>query len=373
MKRRALTDAERIAWLRLARTPSVGPVTFAGLIARFGDAGAALDALPGLVRRGGGSAPLRIPSHADAEREIAMMERMRGRLIAWCEPDFPSALAALDPPPAVIAVIGAPDLLTKPCVAIVGARNASAAGLRMASTLARELGAAGYVVVSGLARGIDGAAHQASLDSGTVAVVAGGPDHIYPPEHEALYRDIATRGAIVSENAPGYRATARDFPRRNRLVSGLSLGVVVVEAAQKSGTLITARLAGEQGREVMAVPGSPLDPRAKGTNRLLRDGAALVETAQDVIETLGSARRILSAPENGDAYAPLAVTEDEEADAVRDRILELLSPTPVARDELARLAGARPAAALAALIELELAGRAVLLPGGFAVLAIAPD
>lgn len=369
MTPRALSHVERADWLRLARTPTVGPVTFAGLIARYGDAAAALDALPGLARRGGAGAPLRIPGRDAAEREMAALEARDGRVIASCEPDFPPLLAALDPPPPCIGIIGAAHLLTKPAVAIVGARNASAAGLRMASTLARELGEAGYLVVSGLARGIDGAAHQAGLETGTAAVVAGGPDHIYPPEHEALYREIAARGVIVSENAPGYRATARDFPRRNRLVSGLSLGVVVVEAAQKSGTLITARLAGEQGREVMAVPGSPLDPRAKGTNRLLRDGAALVETAQDVIDALAQVRP-LGAWEGGAEYASQSLSAMEaEADAARSRILELLSPTPMPRDELARLAGVRSGVALAALMELELAGRATLYPGGLAALS----
>lgn len=370
MKRRELSGAERADWLRLARTPTVGPVTFAELIARYGEAGAALEALPGLARRGGGGAPLRVPGRDAAEREMAALESLGGRVIAACEPDFPQLLAALDPPPPVISVIGAARLLTRSAVAIVGARNASAAGLRMASTLARELGEAGYLVVSGLARGIDGAAHQASLETGTAAVVAGGPDHIYPPEHEALYREIAVRGAVVSENALGYRATARDFPRRNRLVSGLSLGVVVVEAAQKSGTLITARMAGEQGREVMAVPGSPLDPRAKGTNRLLRDGAALVETAQDVIDTLSQISPV-RAWEGGTEYdGPLPSEMEAEADAARDRILELLSPVPMPRDELARLAGVRPGVALAVLVELELAGRARLYPGGLAALSV---
>ncbi len=367
MKRRALAGAERADWLRLARTPRVGPVTFAALIERFGGAGEALDALPGMARRGGGAAP-KIPPRESAEREIAAVEAMGGRVLAACEPDFPEGLAALDPPPPTIALIGGAHVLARPCVAIVGARNASAAGLRMATMLARELGEAGYCVVSGMARGIDGAAHQAALPSGTAAVLAGGPDHIYPPEHDDLYSRIAAEGVVVSENAPGYRAGARDFPRRNRLVSGLSLGVVVVEAAQRSGTLITARLAGEQGREVMAVPGSPLDPRAKGTNRLLRDGAALVETAQDVIDALSAARPI-RAFEDGEDWGAAADegASQAEADAARDRILELLSPAPTSRDELARLAGVRPAAAFAALMELELAGRAELLPGGMAV------
>ncbi len=374
MMRRALSEAERIDWLRLTRTQRVGPVTFSALIARYGGAAEALDALPRLARRGGAGAPPSIPARETALREIEMVERLGGRLLAACEPDFPPLLAALDPPPPTIAVLGAVHLLTRPCVAIVGARNASAAGLRMAATLARELGEAGYTVVSGLARGIDGAAHQASLETGAAAVLAGGPDDIYPPEHQALYAEIVQRGALVSENAPGYRATARDFPRRNRLVSGLSLGVVVVEAAQRSGTLITARLAGEQGREVMAVPGSPLDPRAKGTNRLLRDGAALVETAQDVIDALA---RTGPGPlaEDAPSYDPPASGDavDSEADTARDRILELLSPTPMPRDELARLAGVRPAVAFAALMELELAGRATLYPGGLAALAYPAD
>lgn len=365
---RTLSAAERADWLRLARTPSVGPVTFAAVMQRCGDAASAIERLPDLARRGGRAKPLRIPGRDVAEREIAALEKAGGRLIASVEPDFPPALAALDPPPPVISVIGAAHLMTRPCVAIVGARNASAAGLRMAETLARDVGAAGYTVVSGLARGVDGAAHRAALESGTVAVLAGGPDHIYPPEHEGLYREIARQGALVSENALGYRASARDFPRRNRLVSGLSLGVVVVEAAHRSGTLITARLAGEQGREVMAVPGSPLDPRAKGTNGLLRDGAALIESAQDVLDVLAQARPA-RAQEPDELFRDAASGEamDQEADTARDRILELLSSTPTSRDELARLSGYRPAAVFAALVELELAGRAELYPGGFAV------
>jgi len=359
--RRTLDAGEKRDWLRLARTPSVGPVTFAALIARYDDAAAALDALPGLARRAGGTVP-RIPGAAEIERELERIDRLSGRILAAIEPDYPDALAALDSPPPVLTVIGDPGLLARDCAAIVGARNASAAGLRLAGDFARGLGEAGVTVVSGMARGVDSAAHAAALETGTAAVLAGGVDHVYPPEAEALYRDIAARGAVLSERRLGRQATARDFPRRNRLVSGLSLGVVVLEAATRSGSLITARLAGEQGREVMAVPGSPLDPRAAGTNRLIRDGAALVRSADDVLDVL---RNLPRAPlrEPDEPFDEPPAAPDESA---RETVLELLSPAPVHRDEIARQSGLPAAAVFAALVELEIAGLAVLEPGGTA-------
>jgi len=359
----ALSDAERLAWLRLARTESVGPVTFAHLMSRYGDAAEALAAIPGLARRGGRAGLLKVPSPAEAEAELAAGEALGARLIAACEPDFPQLLAALDPPPPVIWARGRPEMAAHPGVAVVGARIASAAGQRFARELAREVGAAGYPIVSGLARGVDGAAHQGALATGTVAVLGGGVDDVYPPEHRELYGAIVEQGCVISESPPGVRAQARDFPRRNRLISGLSLAVVVVEAELRSGSLITARLAGEQGREVLAVPGSPLDPRAKGTNDLIRQGAAICEGAEDVLRAIAAPRTLREPP--ADPYAPVGFEEAD--DGLRDRIEALLSPTPVSRDELVRATGASAAAVGAALIELALGGQADLLPGGMVV------
>jgi DNA processing protein len=353
---RALTDAERRAWLRLARTANVGPVTFAALIARFGSAIAALDAVPHLARRGGGD--LRVPGNSEAEKEIEALARLGGKLIASIEPEFPPGLAALDAPPPMIAVLGHITLLRRDMVAIVGARNASALGRKFANTLAAELGAAGLAIVSGMARGIDAAAHEGSLATGTVAIVAGGIDIIYPPENTALYERMKKEGAIVSEMPLGQSPQARHFPRRNRIISGMARGVVVVEAAIGSGSLITANYALEQGREIFAVPGSPLDPRAKGANRLIRDGATLTESAEDII---GGLRPILGSafrePESAHTPSPDAATIDSEADRIRGRILELLAPSPVEVDELIRQTGAAPAAVLTVILELELAGR----------------
>ncbi len=360
-----ITAAERLARLRLARTENVGPVTYQQLMTRFGTATRALDALPHLARRGGRAAPLKVFSEADAARELTAGANLGAVLLTAGEPDFPPLLAALDPPPPLIWALGHPTLLPKPAVAIVGARVASAGGQRFARQLALELGEAGYVVVSGLARGIDGAAHDGALATGTVAVLGGGIDDVYPPEHAALYRRIAAEGCLVSENAVGRTAKAQDFPRRNRIISGLSLAVVVVEAEMRSGSLITARLAAEQGREVFAVPGSPLDPRAKGTNDLIRQGAQLCEGAEDVIRVLQSLP--LTREPQGDLFddpTPDQDALDREADRLRAKALALLSPTPVPRDELVRALNAPAPAVFAALVELSLAGKAELLPGG---------
>ena len=355
-----LTAAARRDWLRLARTENVGPVAFAQLIARYGEASLALAALPDLARRGGRVSPLGVPPVDDVMRELEAGQALGARLIAACEPDFPAALAALDPPPPVIWARGDAALLHRSSIAVVGARVASAGGQRFARGLASELGAAGQVIVSGLARGIDGAAHEGALPTGTVAVLGGGIDDVYPHEHRGLYERIVAEGCVVSENAPGRTATARDFPRRNRIISGLSRAVVVVEAELRSGSLITARLAAEQGREVLAVPGSPLDPRARGTNDLIRQGAALCEGAEDVLRALDG---IGGFREPDRAFAPAPI-EDAAVEAIRERVAALLSPTPVSRDELIRAAGAPTPVVLAALTELALAGRAELLSGG---------
>ena len=364
-----MTAAERIARLRLARTEAVGPVTFRELLQRYGSAVRALEALPDLARRGGRAGPLRIATAADAQREMAAGEALGAELLVLGDPAFPPLLAALDPPPPVLWAWGHPALLTGTGVAVVGARVASAAGQRFARELAAELGGEGAVVVSGLARGIDGAAHEGALSAaaGTVAVLGGGVDDVYPPEHAALHARIAREGCLVSENVVGRRAKAQDFPRRNRIISGLSRAVVVVEAELRSGSLITARLAGEQGREVLAVPGSPLDPRARGCNDLIRQGAAVCEGAQDVLRTL-AALPAVEAPQD-EPFIARAFDQDEidrAADALRERVHALLSPTPVSRDELARAVGGPAPAVFAALVELALAGRAELLPGGLA-------
>ena len=360
-----LSDAERRDWLRLSRAERVGPAAFRHLIERYRTPAKALAALPKLAHRAGGGLPS-IPSESEIETEIAAGQRLGATLVCTCEPAYPPLLAAVDPPPPAIWVLGDPTILARPAVAVVGARIASAAGQRFARALASELGEAGYVVVSGMARGIDGAAHEGSLASGSVAVLAGGIDDVYPPEHRGLYDRLSASGCIVSENAVGRRAQARDFPRRNRIISGLSLGVVVVEAELRSGSLITARLAGEQGREVFAVPGSPLDPRAKGTNDLIRQGAVLCEGVQDIIANL----RPLAAREGEhEAFRHGALEDedmDEAIDELRDRVEALLSPTAIPRDELARLTGAPMAAVNGALVELAVAGKAQLLPGGLA-------
>jgi len=358
-----VSDAERLAWLQLARTESVGPVAFRHLTQRYGSARAALQALPELARRAGRLIPPRIPSERVAQGEIEAGESMGAQLICGCEPAFPAALAAIDPPPPLVWALGDARLLQRRAVAIVGARVASAAGCRFARGLAADLGRTGLVVASGLARGVDAAAHEGALPTGTVAVLGGGIGDIYPPENEALYGAIAERGCIVSESEPRRRAQAKDFPRRNRLISGLSLAVVVVEAELKSGSLITARLAAEQGREVLAVPGSPLDPRARGCNDLIRQGAAICEGADDVLRAIDQIGGVRAPP------APPYAAPDEPSAALVGRVAGLLSPTPVHVDELARQVGAPPGEVFAALVELSLAGRAELMPGGMAAIA----
>jgi DNA processing protein len=363
----APSHSERVDWLRLARTPQVGPVTFHKLIQRYGNAADAIDALPELARRGGRREPIKVTPREIAEQEIDATHAAGARLLVACEPEFPQLLAVLDPPPPVITTCGPliPD--DHACCAIVGSRNASAVGLRFARDIAAELGRSGIIVVSGLARGIDGSAHIGAIETGTVAVLAGGIDHVYPPEHAELHSEIAARGLLVTESRLGATPTARDFPRRNRLISGLALGTLVIEAALRSGSLITARFATEQGREIMATPGSPLDPRAKGSNRLIRDGAALVENADDVLDILRQAKRPATSEPVGEPWDPTE-TETDNVDG-HERLLALLSPTPVPVDELVRQSGLPAGQVHALLMELELAGRAAVLPGGSVQLA----
>jgi DNA processing protein len=359
-----LSDKERLDRLRLIRTENVGPVTFRSLLRRFGSARAAIEALPDLARRGGRGAPLRVGTVAQAEQELSAADRIGARLLSADDEDYPEALAAIDDAPPLLYMCGDVALLRRKAVAIVGARNASANGRRLAQDIARDLGAAGFVVVSGLARGIDHAAHRGSLDSGTVAVVAGGIDVAYPPDNEELQREIGRRGAIVAEMPPGTVPQAKHFPRRNRLISGLSLGVLVVEAALQSGSLITARMALEQGREVLAVPGSPLDPRCNGTNNLLRQGAILAERAADVIAALqgmAGGAPLRTEPQNGWQLSEIA-TDSPSDDALRT-VHELLGPAPVMVDELVRQCHLSAPAVRAILLELELAGRLERHPG----------
>ena len=364
---RALNPAERLDWLRLSRSENVGPVTFYQLLARFGSAAAALAALPEIAQQGGRRRPLAICPRSAAERELAALDRAGARLVAWGEPDYPAALAAVDDAPPLLSLQGDAALLARPAVAVVGARNASANGRRFARDIALQLGQRGIAVVSGLARGIDAAAHEGALPTGTIAIVAGGIDQIYPEENRALHEAIAERGLILAEMPLGTEPQARHFPRRNRIISGASLGVLVVEAALRSGSLITARFALEQGREVFAVPGSPLDPRCRGTNDLIRRGAALAETAEDVVAALGPqlAPRAVPPPRPRPEPAPPGPAELARA---MSRVLEQLSPDPVPVDELVRQCRLPAAVVAAVLLDLELAGRLERQPGNLVAL-----
>jgi DNA processing protein len=354
-----LTLSERVAWLRLIRTENVGPQTFKQLLSREGSAAAAIAALPMLSGRLGASP--RVPSKTEAEDEIAGLEALGGRLVASVEPDYPPLLQYISGAPPLLSIIGGESLDLKRTVGIVGARNASTAGQKMTRLLAQDLGQAGYVVVSGLARGIDAAAHRASLATGTVAVLAGGMDKIYPDENVPLAQDVLDHGgALVSEMPLGWEPRARDFPRRNRLVSGISLGIVVVEAAKRSGSLITARMALEQNREVFAVPGSPLDPRAEGGNALIQQGAKLITGAADIIETLSQAdpsRSALFEPDWTPEIEPGASSDETPAADERDRLLAALSVTPMPVDELIRATRLSVSAMQTLLLGLDLEGR----------------
>ncbi len=365
MNQAKLSEDELRDWIRLARTPNIGPVTFDQLLTRFGSPAKALDALPELAKKAGRKKPLIAPPEHEVQGELDATYAYGARIVASCEPDYPQLLRVIGAPPPVLTMLGRIELTAKPSVAIVGARNASAAGRKIAREMAAELAQSGYTIVSGLALGIDGEAHAATLESGTIAVLGGGIDHVYPRQHERLYAEIAAKGLIIAEPHFSYRASARDFPRRNRIVTGLSRGVVVVEAAERSGSLISARVAGEQGREVMAVPGSPLDPRASGTNNLIRQGAALVRNANDILDVL-------------ETLSPLGLEsgrpsdwlyEEVEPDIPQsqiEQVREALSLHPMPIDELARSAGIGAHRCAAILMELEILGDAQTFSGGLA-------
>lgn len=376
----ALDDAGRLACLRLIRSENVGPVTFRELINHYGGAAQALEALPEIARRAGRRRPIAICPLARAEGELQAAARLGARPLFTIEPGYPAALAHLPVPPPLLYVKGRVELLQRDAVAVVGSRNASAAGMAMARLIAARVGEAGYVIVSGLARGIDGAAHEAALTTGTVAVLAGGIDFVYPPENASLQTRLGEEGCVVTEMPPGFQPRGQDFPRRNRIISGLSLGVVVIEAARRSGSLITAHAAAEQGREVMAVPGHPLDPRSEGPNSLLKKpGVTMVTSPADVLEVLepmrgrgrhGAAAAALAeaagatgdhqsvagpamARQQGsgdDGPAPGASTDPAEA------ILAVLGPMPMPIDEVARAAGLSARLARVAILELALSG-----------------
>ncbi len=371
---RIFSPQEKIEWLRLCRSENVGPVTFYRLLGLYGTARKALEKIPDLSRQGGARRPLRVIPADEAAREYEGLTKAGGSMICAGEEAYPLSLAALDDAPPVISVLGDAGLCARPCIGVVGSRNASLNGRKFTERMAQDLGRAGVAVVSGLARGIDTAAHTGSLATGTIAVVAGGIDVIYPPENKDLYARISGDGGLIVAESPfGQEPFAQSFPRRNRIISGLSQGVVVVEATMRSGSLITARLAGEQGRDVYAVPGHPLDPRAEGPNHLIREGAILVRGAMDVLEamqTFGAGHPVPAAQES-DAFlsdgGQGAFSEDDAAQ-VRAELLAALSLAPVQVDELVRAAGLPVAAVQVAVIELELAGRLSRLPGNRVVL-----
>ena len=365
----ALTDRQRIAWLRLIRSDNVGPITFRDLINHFGSAETAVEALPELSARGGSTRSIRIATHQEAEAELEFARRHGARFIGIGEPDYPQALKQIEGAPPLVAVKGNPAISLQPAVGIVGSRSCSISGAKFTAMLARDIGRAGYSIVSGLARGIDTAAHRASLETGTVAVLAGGLDQPYPPENmELLAGIVASGGLAISEMPFGWEPRARDFPRRNRLIAGIGLGLVVIEAAARSGSLITARYAADFGRQVFAVPGSPLDPRCHGTNSLLKDGAQIVTEPQDVIAAMAPQSQM-------DLFAPVELREPEDRDSdrsmrlpptdvERDRIIDSLGPTPAEIDDIITHTGSSAQAVYLVLLELDLAGRLHRHPGG---------
>ena len=371
-----LTERQRLAWLRLIRSDNVGPATFRDLINHFGSAERAIEHLPELSRRGGARADIRIATEAEAERELETAEKFGAVFIGIGEPEYPSALRLIDGAPPLLAATGDLSITAKPSVGMVGSRNASISGMKFAGRIAHEVGAAGYSIVSGLARGIDAAAHQASIETGTIAAFAGGLDQPYPPENLELYARIRDgAGLAISEMPMGWEPRARDFPRRNRLIAGIALGVIVVEAALRSGSLITARRANNFGRLVFAVPGSPLDPRAGGTNMLIREGAILTTGAADVLEALSPISRI-----EPDANPIIEEPDDEgrphwspPEENDRARVIGALGPSPVDVDDIIRHTELPAQTIHYILLELDLAGRLHRHPGGMVSLDFSGD
>lgn len=360
-----LSDEQRLSWLRLIRSQNVGPATFRDLISHYGTASAALEALPELAKRGGAASRIKICPIEDAEQELARCERVGARFIAIGEPDYPPVLRNADQSPPLISVIGSSEILLQKAVAIVGSRNASITGMKLTQRFAYELGEQGYIIASGLARGIDTAAHRASLESGTIAVFAGGVDYVFPDENIELAKAIVDNGgALISEMPIGLQPRAKDFPKRNRIVTGVAQGVVVIEAAKRSGSLISARLANEMGRVVLAVPGSPLDPRSEGTNNLIKQGATLVTSTDDILDAIkpldsdaGEFVYDISEEDEINAFDTTS-NEDRTADEeCRSAILSSLSPSPVEIDDVIRFSKATPAQVQLVLVELDLAGR----------------
>ncbi len=366
------SESERIAALRLFRTDNIGPITFYQLVERFGSASEALQALPELSKRGGRKKPLKAPDEKYIMREYKALLKLGGRIITYDDKEYPLALTATDDAPPVISVIGDISLLNKSCLAIVGARNASLNGKKFAYKLAAELGACGQVIASGLARGIDTSAHQGSVATGTIAVVASGIDVVYPEENQKLYEEIAEKGLVIAESALGAKPASRAFPKRNRIVSGISKGVIVIEATRRSGSLITARLAGEQGRDVYAVPGSPFDPRAAGPNHLIREGATLIRNADDIMEILMdfSGKSLREPPSQiVNFIPPYCDNQNEESpEETQEKILAHLSFSPISVDELLRACHLTISALQTSLLELELAGRVKRLPANRVIL-----
>ena len=367
-----LSPDEKLNWLRLIRTENVGPITFYKLVDYYGSATKALEALPDLSKKGGRQKPLQAPPLSIIEKELENLQKRGGGIICAAQKAYPLALGATDDAPPVLSYIGDITLLRSPCLAMVGARNASLNGKKFATKMAKELGQSGQIIVSGLARGIDTAAHTGALDTGTVAVVAGGIDVVYPRENKELYEQICDRGLVLAESPLRMEPIARHFPKRNRIVSGLAAGVVVIEATYKSGSLITARMAGEQGRDVYAVPGYPLDPRAQGPNKLIQDGAILVQKSQDILQNLTNYSGGYSLQDSQNNQPVLTVIEEkqDEKDSkdIRLAIENNLSQMPVGVDELARTCHVSIPALQMALLELELAGRLQRLPGNRVVL-----
>lgn len=365
MTEQLLSSAERLAWLRLIRSENVGPITFYRLLEQYGTATKALEALPELAKKGGRKKRIKVCSKSDASQELDHLSELGAQLVLRDEAAYPPLLAQVEDAPPVLSVRGHVHLLRKKSVAIVGARNSSINGCKFAGQLARDLGQGGVCVVSGLARGVDGAAHAAALDTGTLGVQGGGVDVIYPKENATLYNEMVERGCVISEPKVGTQPQARHFPRRNRIISGISRAIVVVEASPRSGSLITARLALEQGRDVYAVPGSPLDARSKGTNALIRDGATLIENAQDILSELNSPKNT-PLEERKTVYSQsvnVPLPDEDEVGEARGVIIKSLSPTPVFVDEIIRQCQISASIVQTVLLELELAGSLERHPG----------